>query len=244
MLPSPRLPLVRGIPSLFRSLGIAAFIAGLLVAYVDAQTMAARRMSLNARVAESRAIEDFVDAATMPAGDEVALTARVAQGAAILVAYRHGLARKTAQVVPLWSTDPSAEPLVLGFAYARNSAPLAVEDAAGGMVRVLGLAEAPGTLSSEVRDTLRAAGLPVVKELLAVRPHLEGREAVLAAPGALSLARGAVLAVRRATGGKLCPECRDLPHSRRAPAHRPGPRLGRAQRAAGGSRTLHAAGGR
>lgn len=139
-------------------------------------------MSLNARVAESRAIEDFVDAATMPAGDEVALTARVAQGAAILVAYRHGLARKTAQVVPLWSTDPSAEPLVLGFAYARNSAPLAVEDAAGGMVRVLGLAEAPGTLSSEVRDTLRAAGLPVVKELLAVRPHLEGREAVLAAP--------------------------------------------------------------
>lgn len=183
MSPSKNFPRVRGIPSLFRSLGIAAFLVGLLVSYVDFQKMADRRMVLNARVAQGRTIDDFVRAGTMPAGDEVALRARVVPGARFLVSYRSGLARKSAQVVPLWSADEASEPAVLGFAHADADAPpLVIDGGDTGLVEVLGLAVAPGSLAPRVRDTLRAAGIPVAQDLFAVMPHVHGREAALTAP--------------------------------------------------------------
>lgn len=183
MFPGKSLPRARGIPSLFRSLGMAAFFIGVLMAYVDTHKMAARRIVLNARVTASQEIGAFVETGAVPPGGEVSLRARAVPGMRFGVSYRVGLARREAQVVPLWSTWSGTAPMVLGFAFAgAGLPPLVVKDGASGTVEVLGLAQSPGNLAAAVHDMLLASGIPVAEDLVGVMPYLQGREAVLSAP--------------------------------------------------------------
>lgn len=175
---------IKNIPSLVRSLGVAAFIAGVLLAYIDAQKSAARHIAMNARVAATQEIASFSRADSRPAGDEVALTVRIAPGSAEVLTYRHGLTQRSKVVVPLRAQDP-LDKRIYGFAYGATGAP-AVEALAGGQVfetrEMLGLYEPNRRISRAFQRQMAAQGYDVAMPPVPLMVYDAPREVILAQP--------------------------------------------------------------
>lgn len=162
----------RRFPAVFRIIAVLFLFVGGLLAYLDAQETAARRIALSQGAPVPRALEDVRRTGADNVLGEVSVLAN--SGAPRLVSYRSGGRRQTALVYPLLAAGGQA---VRGVAYLPERAQ--DHPAVGGVGPLQGILGAPPPLIRAAAQELAVEGMILAPDSPAIALYDAPREVVL-----------------------------------------------------------------